>query len=381
MLNRKECTDYSVTLFVGADRTNLITPGPIQARFASAIEADIRKIAADQVCVTSVCGHEAEGTVLVTLRVNMHLDGRRPLPSLFCFLCSPRISRWRPVLDIFPSAAVKCRRPFQRVLALDGRGVPGLAVLPVLRMLERALALHTETAALADAFDWIVGSSVGGIMAVSLRDHRDVDAVQNAIIALLRDEFEAPGFPTARFASWWRKRQTGYRHRGAVFDARIFDRFLVQTMPPGTAVVVHDAGTDVALDQSSGVGVRPALCGTMAEAGFLPFKPRGKRMFASSRNDDPLPAFLSLINLGDDDQRLSPIIISIGTGHADTTVAHTARLVRWQVPMCNDVAFDDTSRKSVDRVLDVNPDHVSWGGAPPDAVAYMLLATTDLWTI
>lgn len=260
--------------------------------------------------------------------------------------------------------------PKLRVLILDGHGVPGLSLLPALRLLEKAVVtqannLGRDALWLTDVFDWIVGTSVGGIMAVSLRDHTDVDSVQRVTIGLLRDEFKVPSM-LSKFSVWRCKRRTGYRYRGIMLDSRIFLRFLMQTMPDNTAVVVHDQtlDVDVALDHKSLVNIRPAICGTMAEPGILPPGRQGKRIFTCIKGD-PLSAFLALGFKMDD-----LFVLSIEAGIKGQLHPNVCS---WQIPTIAGIAFDDTSDRSISNVLNVELDDKIWGGSSPDAIASWIL--------
>ena len=253
-----------------------------------------------------------------------------------------------------------------RVLVLDGRGVPGLAILPALHQLEQALCA-LDGSLLNDAFDWIVGSSVGGIIAISLRDHKGMDIVQRVTIRLLQDEFRPPGL-LSNIAAWQCKRKTGYRHRGIMLDARIFLRFLMQTIPDRTAVIAHDltTGLDLLLDQQSMGGVRPAICSTMAEPGILPPRRQGKSIYVSTTRD-PLSVFLE----HHDPESLFVLSISNGTNESDCK--YKCKCIRWQLPSL-DIAFDDTSERSLSRVLNIKLDDQVWNGYPPTVVAQMIMS-------
>lgn len=50
-----------------------------------------------------------------------------------------------------------------RVLCLDGGGVRGLLQLTILREIERRMKMR-----IVDLFDWVVGTSTGGIIALAL---------------------------------------------------------------------------------------------------------------------------------------------------------------------------------------------------------------------
>jgi predicted acylesterase/phospholipase RssA len=64
-----------------------------------------------------------------------------------------------------------------RVLCLDGGGVRGLVTLSVLHQMEQELAIQDSTKKLHELFDWIAGTSTGGLIAVSLRMGKSVDEI------------------------------------------------------------------------------------------------------------------------------------------------------------------------------------------------------------
>ena len=73
----------------------------------------------------------------------------------------------RPTPPEQPLSVARSRRGV-RVLCLDGGGVRGLVELEILRQIEQILKLEGKYKRITDMFDYIVGTSTGGVIALSL---------------------------------------------------------------------------------------------------------------------------------------------------------------------------------------------------------------------
>jgi patatin-like phospholipase/acyl hydrolase len=81
-------------------------------------------------------------------------------------------------------------RNFTRILSLDGGGVRGLISLSILNVLETQLKQRAgQQACLSDIFDWIVGTSTGGIIAIAMRNGMSVQEIRNIYMNMSKEVF------------------------------------------------------------------------------------------------------------------------------------------------------------------------------------------------
>ena len=274
------------------------------------------------------------------------------------------------------------KRPFMKILALDGRGVPGLALIPVLKHLEKTYGNY-----LSHSFDWIIGSSTGGILAIMLNDQDHIVASSDytCVIKLLENEFKSlNGCAKYIKCICSKKNQSKSKYKGNIMTGKIFDYFISHDIPSNIAITVGNSKTGCDMALTNGVSVRNSILSTMAEDGILPIRKDMKASF----NDDPLPVCLELFeldNIKNNPGYQKPFILSIGTGRQDPNILSKldgkARYVRWQVPFMSEIAFDDVSKKSLNKILNIDLNKVDYGGVSVEDACKLMYSMEDLWNI
>ena len=92
----------------------------------------------------------------------------------------------------------------KRMLALDGGGMRGLIALEVLRRMEAVLGDGAPDFVLADYFDYIAGTSTGGIIAAGLALGKRVDKIMDMYVAMAQPVFKRRLLP-AQLKSFYRR--------------------------------------------------------------------------------------------------------------------------------------------------------------------------------
>ena len=74
------------------------------------------------------------------------------------------------------------QKPKVRILSLNGGGVRGLYTITVLAEFERILANGDESYSIAEHFDLIAGTSIGGLLALGLADGKTARELQAKVL-------------------------------------------------------------------------------------------------------------------------------------------------------------------------------------------------------
>ncbi|KAK3612882.1 hypothetical protein LTR22_028407, partial [Elasticomyces elasticus] len=138
-----------------------------------------------------------------------------------------------------------------RILSLDGGGVRGLVQLLVLQMLEDKIGLGLP---LTRFFDLIVGTSIGGIVAIALGQKQwSIARCQETLMELFQQVFAQPsGF--ARLATqvtggWSELLRKGYKWfiNGGMYDKETRERVLKEAFGADTMMNSSNERLDVAV--------------------------------------------------------------------------------------------------------------------------------------
>lgn len=144
---------------VESEMTQLLKPVGGKINEEVKLELTSRSALMNTLCGDQFCTKYEEGTN--TRRLHKELDDElkqrnnetRSISDIDDILCSSKQHR----------ELVKYRKTGSRILCLDGGGMKGLAEIDVMENLERITGKK-----ITELFDWIVGTSTGGILALGL---------------------------------------------------------------------------------------------------------------------------------------------------------------------------------------------------------------------